>query len=77
VDEPVPSAQEQAAYRVRWYRRPDPVNWRVRESSGLDPWTKYTSADLLDFWSRHPDWKCSERTARALAWLEDCFGHRN
>lgn len=38
-----------------------------------EPWRALTSTDLLPWWARHPETRCSERTAKALAWLETEF----
>jgi len=38
-----------------------------------EPWRRVTSTDMLEWWTRHPEMACSEKTARALYWLEITF----
>ena len=70
LDAPAPTPAQRAAHRVAWYKTP--TIWRGHDAEA-EPWTVYTSSDLLPWWGRHPTATCSERTAKALLWLEDTF----
>ena len=54
---------------------PNPTAAGPPTDPGLDmPWRKLTPTDCLPWWAAHSEATCSEKTAKALVWLEDCFG---
>jgi hypothetical protein len=40
----------------------------------LEPWQCVTNEQVRAWRRRHPSATCSERTARALCWMEEAFG---
>jgi hypothetical protein len=72
-----PYSARPALYRLPGERIPE---WRCRCNvpsyrRHLEPWQCVTVHQVELWRARHPGSTCSERTARALCWLENSFGN--
>ena len=47
---------------------------KLKNRQHREPWQCLTDADLLPWWSAHPEFTGSAASARRLAWLEYEFG---